>query len=103
MSERARSSTGRAIPTKSGLVSGCLMYFVYILQSIKDNSYYIGYTRNIRARLNEHNFGRTRYTKFKRPWKLVYSEKYNTAGEAVIRERYLKTLKNRDYLIKIIG
>ena len=74
------------------------MYFVYILQSLKDNSYYIGYTGNIKNRLYEHNYGRTGYTKLKRPWKLVYEEEYNTEKEAINRERYLKKIKNRNYL-----
>ena len=74
------------------------MYFVYILQSLKDNSYYIGYTGNIKNRLYEHNYGRTGYTKLKRPWKVVYKEEYNTEKEAINRERYLKKIKNRNYL-----
>ena len=79
------------------------MYFVYILQSIKDNSYYIGYTIDINRRINEHNFGRTGYTKLKRPWKLIYKEEYKTEKEAINRERHLKSLKNRKALEKIIG
>jgi len=79
------------------------MYFVYVLQSIKDNSYYIGYTKNIKDRLNEHNFGRTGYTKLKRPWELIYKEEYKTEKEAINRERYLKRLKSKIALEKIIG
>jgi len=79
------------------------MYFVYILQSLVDKSYYIGYTSNIDNRFNEHNFGRTRYTKLKRPWKLIYKEEYLSKIEALRREKYLKSLKNKKYLVKIIG
>jgi len=78
------------------------MYFVYILQSIKDNSYYIGYTKNIEDRLSEHNFGRTGYTKLKRPWEIIYREAYKTEKEAINRERKLKRLKNKKYLEYLI-
>ena len=79
------------------------MYFVYILQSIVDRSFYIGYTSNIVNRLNEHNYGRTRYTKLKRPWMLIYKEEYKMRSEALKREKYLKKLKSKEYLKKIIG
>jgi putative endonuclease len=79
------------------------MYFVYILQSIRDNSYYIGCTGNIEDRLCEHNFGRTGYSKKKRPWKLIYKEEYKTEKEAINRERYLKRLKSKKYLENLLG
>ncbi|CAN5145777.1 hypothetical protein BH09PAT2_BH09PAT2_02970 [soil metagenome] len=44
------------------------MYFVYVLESEKDQSYYIGCTDNIEERLIEHNSSSKGYTKKKRPW-----------------------------------
>jgi putative endonuclease len=79
------------------------MYFVYILQSARDKSYYIGYTSNIENRLWEHNEGRTGYTKLKRPWSLIYQEEYKTRKEAMVREKYLKKQKSKVYLEKIMG
>lgn len=79
------------------------MFYLYILQSRKDKSYYIGTTSNLTNRVNEHNFGNTNYTKLKRPWILLYSEKYPTRGLAVLREKQLKRLKSRFVLEKIIG
>ena len=78
------------------------MFFVYIIQSQKDKSFYIGSTGAITERLNEHNFGITRYTKNKRPWEIVYFEEYKIRGEAVIRERYLKKQKSKAFLIELI-
>ena len=49
-------------------------YFVYILQSEMDESYYVGSCADFSERLRRHNEGRSLYTKAKRPWKLVYSE-----------------------------
>ena len=50
------------------------MFYTYILQSSKDNSYYIGSTIDIIKRVEKHNKGYSQYTKTKRPWDLVYKE-----------------------------
>ncbi len=69
------------------------MYTVYILHSLKDSSHYIGYTSNITDRLQRHNEGRSRFTRSKMPWKLVYSEEYESRQEAMKRERQIKSYK----------
>jgi len=74
-----------------------MVYTVYILRSQVDGSFYIGYTSNLERRLMEHNEGRTRYTSSKRPWDLFYMEEYNTKGEAIRRERFLKRQRNRGF------
>lgn len=79
------------------------MYYIYVLQSEVDGSHYIGSTKNVERRVWEHNFGSTRYTKRKRPWKLVYKEEYKTKTEALKREKYLKGLRNSKYLEEIMG
>ena len=58
-----------------------VMYYTYILQSEKDQSFYIGYTSNLEHRLYEHNEGFSRYTKHKRPWKIVYFEKFEEKSD----------------------
>lgn len=68
------------------------MYFVYLLQSEMDDSFYVGYSTDVTRRLQEHNEGESRYTSKKRPWKLVYVESFNTKREALIRERFLMQL-----------
>jgi len=80
-----------------------MIYWVYILQSIKDESFYIGYTRNLEARVKEHNEGFTRYTKYKRPWKLVYHEEFNSKTEAIKRELFLKKQKNKEFYKELIN
>ncbi|MCL5969958.1 MAG: GIY-YIG nuclease family protein [Patescibacteria group bacterium] len=79
------------------------MYYIYILQSQKDNSYYIGSTTNIDNRIEKHNKGYSRYTKNKGPFNLVYKEGYNTLSEARKREYYLKSLKSRKAIEKLIN
>ena len=51
-------------------------YFVYIIESKKDSSFYIGYTSDLVKRLENHNSGLSTYTSKKIPWKIVYFEKF---------------------------
>jgi len=78
------------------------MFFVYILQSKIDNSFYIGQTNGLHKRLDFHNSGLSRYTSHKKPWKIVYFEEYNTRTEAIKRERFLKQQRNRNFYNSLI-
>lgn len=80
-----------------------MQHFVYILKSLKDNKYYIGVTKNIQKRFNDHNQGRSRSTKSRRPFELVYSEQCVNINIAYSREKYLKSLKSRSQIEKIIS
>ena len=53
-----------------------LMFYTYIIQSLVDDSFYLGYTANLEFRLEKHNEGNSRYTRKKMPWKMVYSESF---------------------------
>ena len=78
------------------------MFYVYILYSVVADRYYIGQTSNLEQRLERHNRGENRYTKFGIPWKLVYKEGFETRAEAMEREKKLKSLESRDILRKEI-
>jgi putative endonuclease len=78
------------------------MFFTYIIQSKKDNSFYIGSTSNLNKRVNDHNDGFSPYTSKKMPWKLVYYEKYENKSDAIKRELFLKKQRNRDFYIRLI-
>ena len=67
------------------------MFLVYILQC-GDDSYYVGSTEHLEARVREHDEGTlgAAYTFIRRPVTLVYSESYETQVEAMRRERQLK-------------
>jgi putative endonuclease len=67
------------------------MFFVYILQSQKDNQLYVGFTENLKQRVITHNKGSVPSTKSRRPWKLIYFECYTNQNDALRREKYLKT------------
>jgi|WetSurMetagenome_2_1015567.scaffolds.fasta_scaffold1258645_1 putative endonuclease len=77
-------------------------YFVYILQSLSDESFYIGFTTHVERRLDEHNNGLSRYTSGKIPWKIVYCEEYNTRQKALKREKFLKSQRNREFYKRLI-
>ncbi len=67
-----------------------MMHYVYVLQSEKDESIYIGNTRDIDRRLTEHNRGNVHHTKKHAPYKLVYYEAYADKKDAIERESKLK-------------
>ena len=69
------------------------MFYVYIIQSSKDGSYYTGHCAVLKDRLKQHNAGKTRSTKNKRPWRIVYHEEYKTKAEAYKRELQIKKYK----------
>ena len=77
------------------------MYYVYILESEEDGRRYIGSTNNIDRRVAHHNAGYVRSTKSRIPFKLVYKEEFKSEVEARERERYLKTHKGYNELMKI--
>jgi len=76
------------------------MYYVYILQSIQDSSLYTGSTNNLKRRFLEHNSGKSKYTKNKKPWKLIYYEAYTLEKDARKREIFLKSGSGKRYLDK---
>ena len=76
--------------------------YVYILQSLVNNRFYIGSTKNLQKRVEEHNKGKSKYTKLTRPFKLVFSQKYTTLLGAQKIELWLKKQKDRDIILRII-
>jgi putative endonuclease len=78
-------------------------YSVYILQSDQDGSYYIGYTSNLKQRLLYHNSGKSRYTSRKMPWRVVYTETFQSRAEALRREKFLKSQRNKAFYEKLIN
>tara|TARA_Y100001970_G_C13942170_1_gene703749 strand:+ start:371 stop:622 length:252 start_codon:yes stop_codon:yes gene_type:complete len=80
-----------------------MTYFVYLIVScLKNNKKisYVGYTNNIKKRLNSHNLGKgAKFTRGKY-WKLVYYEKYDSKSDAMKAEFKLK--KNYKLRKKIV-
>jgi len=77
-------------------------FFFYIIQSELDGSYYIGSTQGLDERLKRHNQGRSRYTKSKRPWKLIYYEEFSDRSSAMRREKEIKRHKSRTVIEDLV-
>ncbi len=66
------------------------MYYVYVLQSKKDNKLYIGSTSNLKKRLKKHDNGKVESTRYRRPLDLIYYEAYKEKEITRKREKLLK-------------
>ena len=75
----------------------------YILFSDKLNKYYVGACINVDRRLVEHNTGHSTFTRTGRPWRLVYTEPFETLPDAKKRESYIKRMKSRKYIEQLIA
>jgi len=73
-------------------------HYVYVLRSQKDEKFYVGYTKNVQKRLEEHNSGHVQSTKDRRPLKLIYWEGCINQQDATRREKYLKTAWGKRYI-----
>ena len=71
-----------------------MSHYVYILEC-KDKTLYTGYTNNLEKRIEAHNSGKTgaKYTKARRPVKMVYSAMFKTKSQALKREWAIKKMK----------
>ena len=81
------------------------MFYIYIIQSQKDGKLYKGFTSNLEKRIKAHNQGEVKSTRNRRPFKLIYQEKYETKKEALQREKFVKSLQGAKTLkntIKIL-
>ncbi|OGI25140.1 MAG: hypothetical protein A3J76_02950 [Candidatus Moranbacteria bacterium RBG_13_45_13] len=67
------------------------MFYIYVLQSLKDMRTYVGYTCDFEQRLEKHNRGLVKSTKHRRPLKLLFSETFETEQLAMERELYWKS------------
>ena len=79
------------------------MFYVYILKSALNSSYYVGCTGDLSERLKLHNSGQVNSTKRYAPWTMVYSEKYNNLNEARLRELQIKSWKKRSAIERLIN
>jgi len=66
------------------------MFYTYVLESLKDHKKYIGSTGDLKSRFERHNQGLVLSTKSRRPFKVIYFEKFDTLSEARWRERSFK-------------
>lgn len=69
-------------------------YYVYILLC-KDGSYYTGYAKDVKSRVERHKKGQgAKYTRMHKTEKTVYVEEFDSRSEAMKREREIKSLSH---------
>ena len=78
------------------------MFYVYILQSLKDKKLYIGYSSDLKRRLKEHKTGGSKSTKSRLPFRLIYYEAHFSPKDARRREKYFKTDKGKSTLKQML-
>ncbi len=79
-----------------------MKFYTYILQSKKDNRYYIGSTSDIDRRLKEHNSGKTKSLCYRRPLELNYFEEFESRELAEAREKQIKAYKGGQAFKKLL-
>ena len=74
------------------------MYTTYILWSDRIQKYYVGSMADMIKRLERHNSSREKYTSIGVPWKIVYTEEFQTRSEAIKRESQIKKRGAKRYI-----
>jgi len=78
------------------------MYYIYVLISLKDRKFYVGFTTDLKRRFHRHEKGEIPATRYRRPFKLLYFEGFANKKDALVREKYLKSGYGRDQLKNIL-
>lgn len=71
------------------------MYYVYVLFSQPENKFYIGFTENLKRRIEEHKVGNTHTTKRYKEKEMIFYEAFLSEKDARRREKYFKTTKGK--------
>jgi len=74
------------------------MFYTYVLQSLYDMKFYVGYTKDLKLRFEKHTKGFVESTRDRRPLKLVYYEACLSQADALKREKYFKTYHGKMFL-----
>jgi putative endonuclease len=74
------------------------MFYTYVLQSEKDDNFYVGFAQDLMQRFEQHQRGQVDSTKDRRPFKLIYYEACIDRGDATNREKYFKSYHGRMFL-----
>ena len=74
------------------------VHYTDVLLSKRDRRFYTGCTDDVQKRVLEHNAGRVRSTAHRVPLELIYYEACPNRGDAMRRERFLKTGKGKRFL-----
>ena len=73
-------------------------YYVYVLFSLKDKKFYVGFTADLKERFKKHQNGEVISTKHRRPLILIHYEYFVDKDDAKAREIFLKSGFGREQL-----
>ena len=91
MNEVSREARDKNMVKTLRRKSGIIKKYYFYLARCNDKSLYSGYTINIENREHKHNIGQgAKYTKYKRPIKIIYWEEFKTRKKAMQREAQVK-------------
>ena len=77
------------------------MFYVYLIQSINNpEKIYVGYTDDIKQRLQTHNNGQSPHTAKYKPWRLMTCLAFDNQAKAFAFEKYLKSGSGRAFINK---
>jgi putative endonuclease len=93
----------RALRSSGDVAEKAIMYYVYILKSLKAGKLYIGSSEDLKNRLAKHNAGHVRSTKAYLPWQVVYYEAHLNKTLARQAEIFYKTGQGRRQVYKKLG
>lgn len=75
------------------------MWYVYVLKSLKNNIFYVGYTSNLKKRIRDHNSGNgSDFTNRNRPYKLIFYEAFESKVDAIKDEKFFKSGYGKEVL-----
>jgi len=77
-----------------------VMFYTYVIQSQKDHNFYVGFTKDLKQRFEQHQKGTVSSTKDRGPFELVYYEACLNKYDALKREKYLKSYHGKMFLKK---
>ncbi|MDP1844544.1 MAG: GIY-YIG nuclease family protein [Sediminibacterium sp.] len=80
------------------------MYTTYIIYSIKQNAYYVGFTSDfLQERLRRHNTRHKGFTGKTGDWELKYSKSFEEKADAIAFEQQIKKWKSRKMIEELIA
>ncbi len=80
------------------------MFTTYVLYSQAYDKIYIGFTSDLENRVKAHNdIKNSGWTKRYQPWKIIYTEAFNSKYEAMKREKELKSSRGRNFIRNLIS
>jgi putative endonuclease len=91
------ATTKRSLMGPFYILGRFMVFYVYLIIS-EEGYHYTGQTPDLLRRVMEHNSGICHSTKHGHNWRVVYSEEFPTRGEAMKREKWLKSGVGRRWI-----